>query len=202
MNQNSYVIGIIGGAGTGKTYMSRYLVESLDAMFIEGDQIAHELLKDKTIIKSISETFGQGVLVNGEINRSKLGKIVFNDKESLLLLNKIMHGAMFEMIEEKIEITDKKFVILEAAVMIEAGFSKFVHTMVCLKAHRSIRLERLISSRSIDIKTAESILKSQRQDYADYADYIFDTSGGIENIKNDLEKMINEIREADYEKNN
>ncbi|MDF1618279.1 dephospho-CoA kinase [Petrocella sp. FN5] len=201
MNQNSYVIGVIGGAGTGKTYMSKYLVEKLDALFIEGDQIAHELLKDHEIINGISEKFGADVIDHGEINRSKLGKIVFTDKQSLLELNQIMHGAMFKIIEKKIKTTDKKFIILEAAVMIEAGFSRLVHTMVCLKADKNLRLERLINVRSIDLRTAESILKSQRNDYADYADYIFDTSEGIESIKDDLEKMINEIREAEYEKN-
>ncbi|VDN46031.1 Dephospho-CoA kinase [Petrocella atlantisensis] len=202
MNQNSYVIGIIGGAGTGKTYMSKYLVEHLNAMFIEGDQIAHELLRDKGMIHSISEKFGDDIVENGEINRSKLGKIVFADKQSLMALNEIMHGTMFKMIEEKIRRSDHKYIILEAAVMIEAGFSKLVHGMVCLKAHKDIRLERLISSRSIDLKTAENILKSQRNDYEDYADYIFDTTEGIESIKDDLEKMMNEIREAEYEKNN
>jgi len=201
MSQNSYVIGIIGGAGTGKTYISKYLVQYLDALFIEGDQIAHELLKEKVIIKKIRDYFGDRVVENGEIDRSKLGKIVFSDKQSLLALNEIMHGTMFKMIEEKIKTTDKKYIILEAAVMIEAGFSKLVHSMVCLKAHKDIRIERLISSRSIDLIKAESILKSQRDDYADYADYIFDTSGGIDNIKKDLEVMINAIREAEYEKN-
>ncbi|MCF8020429.1 MAG: dephospho-CoA kinase [Vallitaleaceae bacterium] len=199
MNQNSYVIGIIGGAGTGKTYMSKYLVEQLNAMFIEGDQIAHELLKDKGMIYRISEKFGDDIVENGEINRSKLGKIVFTDKQSLLALNEIMHSTMFKMIEEKIRSSEHKYIILEAAVMIEAGFSELVHAMVCLKAHKDIRLERLISSRSIDIKTAENILKSQRNDYEDYADYIFDTTEGVESIKDDLEKMINEIREAEYE---
>ncbi|PKM53075.1 MAG: dephospho-CoA kinase [Firmicutes bacterium HGW-Firmicutes-5] len=202
MKQNSHVIGIIGGAGTGKTYMSKYLVEKLDAMFIEGDQVAHELLMSEAIIKKIRAYFGDSVVENGIINRSKLGKIVFSDKQSLLALNKIMHGDMFKMIEEKIITTDKKYIILEAAVMIEAGFSKLVHTMVCLNAHRDIRLERLIASRSIDYKKAESILMSQRDDYADYADYIFDTSEGIDYIKSHLEEMLNEIREADYEKNN
>ena len=201
MSQNSYVIGIIGGAGTGKTYISKYLVQRLDALFIEGDQIAHELLKDSTTIKNICEHFGDGILEDGKINRSKLGEIVFSDKESLLILNEIMHGTMFKRIEEKILATDRKYIILEAAVMIEAGFSKLVHSMVCLKAHKDIRIERLISSRSIDLKKAESILKSQRDDYADYADYIFDTSVGIDNIKKDLEVMINAIREAEYDKN-
>jgi dephospho-CoA kinase len=171
-------------------------------MFIEGDQIAHELLKDKAIIKKIRDYFGDSVVENGEIVRSKLGKIVFSDKQSLLSLNEIMHGTMFRIIEEKIKTTDKKFIILEAAVMIEAGFSMLVHTMVCLKAQRDIRLERLIASRSIDFNKAESILKSQRDDYADYADYIFDTSDGLDSIKSNVEEMINEIREADYEKNN
>ncbi|PKM66376.1 MAG: dephospho-CoA kinase [Firmicutes bacterium HGW-Firmicutes-2] len=202
MKQNSHVIGVIGGAGTGKTYMSKYLTEKLDAMFIEGDQIAHELLMSEAIIKKICEYFGDMVVENGKINRSKLGKIVFSDKQSLLALNEIMHGDMYKMIEEKITTTDKKYIIFEAAVMIEAGFSKLVHTMICLIAQRDIRLKRLVSSRSIDYEKAESILMSQRDDYVNYADYIFDTSEGIDPIKNHLEEMLIEIREADYEKNN
>lgn len=116
-----FVLGLVGGSGTGKTYIGRYIASKLQGLFfIEADLIGHDLLLETSIKASLIETFGDAIITEGEINRKALGAIVFNKQDQLDLLNEIMHEAMYQKIAKLIMETPKKFIVLEAAVMIES----------------------------------------------------------------------------------
>ena len=114
------VIGIIGGAGTGKTFFSEKLVKKLDAFFVEGDAVGHSTLNRPEIIQAVSHRFGMDVISpEGVVDRKSLGGKVFGDKDALKDLNAIMHPKMYRVIEEMIRETDRDLNVLEAAVIIE-----------------------------------------------------------------------------------
>lgn len=197
----THVIGVIGGSGTGKTYFAKHVQSYLKAAFIEGDVIGHEALSQKPIIDSIVEAFGSSVIKEGQIDRQTLGAMVFSDKDKLLQLNKLMHPHMYRMIEEKIKSTENKTLVLEAAVMIEAGFYELVDTMIFIRADRDVRLQRLIEFRGISAQRAEQMIENGRKDYHLYSDYIIDTSFGLDFIEEEVDKLLNKIQEAANEKN-
>lgn len=191
-----FVIGVIGGSGTGKTYFAKYVQSLTKGSFIEGDVIGHEVLLMSSIQQELVSSFGQGVVKDGLVDRQCLGAIVFNDHAKLLTLNKIMHPVMKDVIREQVAKTSQHVVILEAAVMIEAGFHELVDQMVYVKADEEVRLQRLIKGRKIDRDRAIAMIHSGRGDYRDYSHIILDTSYGIELLKKELDCLIDSLLEA------
>ena len=98
------VIGLTGGIGTGKSEAARQL-EELGALIISADQVGHEAYTVNTEAwEQVVATFGNGILQDDkEIDRRKLGGIVFSDPSQLKKLNQIMHPRMARIVSDKIE---------------------------------------------------------------------------------------------------
>lgn len=189
------VLGIIGGSGTGKTHFADYLNQQLDGHFVEGDVIGHHALLKPEVIQAIKARYGSGVIKQeGIVDRQALGAIVFSDQEALKDLNTIMHPKMYRMIEKEIQVTDKDFVVLEAAVMIEAGFHRLVDVMFCIIADEEVRLQRLVTKRQIDESRARRMIEAGRQDCEKYGDYIIDTTLDMAVIKDEIDRIIAGLR--------
>ena len=124
------VIGLTGRMGTGKSEVSRIL-HDLGAVVISADQIGHEAYLPHTQAwQEVVVAFGQELLQpNGEINRQKLGDLVFRDTEALARLNAILHPRMAQIMEERIRELERQgaqVVALEAALLIEADWTRLV----------------------------------------------------------------------------
>ncbi len=190
------VMGVIGGSGSGKTHFANYVKDLTCGLFIEGDVIGHEVLLDKNIQAQLIEAYGDSVVKEGQVDRKMLGSIVFNDRSQLEVLNKIMHPVMKEIIREHISKSSEQMIVLEAAVMIEAGFHPLVDVMVYVKADEAVRLERLTKGRGIDYDKARSMINSGRADYRTYSQVVLDTTYGIEILKKELDCLIDGLLEA------
>lgn len=124
------VIGLTGGIGTGKSEVARILAQ-LGAVVINADQVGHEAYRPNSEIwREVLKTFGREILQpNGEIDRKKLGAIVFSDPGQLAALNSIMHPRMARMVAEQIDRLKAEgvpVVVVEAAVLFEAGWDSLV----------------------------------------------------------------------------
>ena len=124
------VIGLTGGIGTGKTEVSR-LLQELGAKVINADQVGHEAYTPHSEAwEEVVKAFGDGILQqNEEIDRRKLGSIVFADPEQLATLNGIMHPRMAAIVREKLgglETLGVEVAVVEAAVLFEAGWDTLV----------------------------------------------------------------------------
>ena len=124
------VIGLTGGIATGKSEVSRILRE-LGATIIDADRLGHEAYQPRTPAwQDVVDTFGEGILQSsGEIDRTRLGAIVFSDPDAREKLNSIMHPRMAEMIQERIghlRHGGTRVVVLEAALLVEAGWESLV----------------------------------------------------------------------------
>ena len=99
-----HVIGLTGGVGSGKTTASKFLQE-LGAHILDADKVGHEsYLPDMPAWKDLIAAFGEDLLrPNQEIDRKKLGAIVFSNPENLAKLNSIVHPRMREMMEQQLE---------------------------------------------------------------------------------------------------
>lgn len=197
MNQNKpMVIGLIGGAGTGKTYIGKLLSEKLPGEFIEADIVGHDLLKLVDIKKELVKLFGEEILIDNEISRKILGKLVFNNKKNLEILNKVMHKYMYKKIDSIIRQTKEDYIVLEAAVMAEAKFYELVDYMVEVTTTYEIQLERLIYKRYINIEKAKAILEIQRYRQNIVIDDRIDTTFDDE----ELDKLLERLRRYRHEK--
>lgn len=124
------VIGLTGGIGTGKTEVSRMLQE-LGATVINADQVGHEAyIPHSEAWEEVVKAFGKDIVrESGEIDRRKLGAIVFSDPAQLSVLNGIMHPRMAAIVSEKLQglaQSGVKVAVVEAAVLFEASWDSLV----------------------------------------------------------------------------
>ena len=98
-----FVIGLTGGIGTGKTYVSS-LLKDLGAAIVNADLLGHEVYTPQSEgWHAVVDTFGEQIVAgNGEIDRRALGGIVFSDENALLQLNAIMHPRIYSLAEQRL----------------------------------------------------------------------------------------------------
>lgn len=194
--KNKVVAALTGSIATGKTVVLDYFRDNLGFKVVSADSVGHEVLKNAEIIEKIGRTFGAEVIKNGCIDRRTLGKIVFSDKAQLLKLNEITHPAILQKTFEIIdEISKTSPVILEAAILIEAGWHKYFETVMLTWCKPEIQLDRLMTRDNISEEEAKKRIASQMSFEAKkpFATHIIDTSYGIEVTRFTLEKIAEEI---------
>lgn len=182
------LIGLTGGIGTGKSTLCK-VADDLGFFVIDADKIGHSILiKDSCAYNEIVESFGKEILSpDGEIDRKKLGGIVFTNPEKLLLLNKITHQKITEKIEKMIEKCDNETAVLEAAVLFESGMDKICDVVVAVIAPKEERARRISERDGVSIENAMLRINSQKNDdfYLSKADRIIFNNGSIEKLYSD-----------------
>jgi dephospho-CoA kinase len=144
---NVKVFGLTGGIGSGKSTVARFLAE-LGAVVIDLDKVGHGVLKKgSSAYKKAVREFGKDILTNeGEIDRARLGRIVFNDRKALTRLNEIVHPAIDKEVEKITRDSRRKgvkVVVLEAAVMLENDKTWQVDEIWVTTANEKTVLNRL-----------------------------------------------------------
>ncbi len=189
------VIGLTGGIGTGKSTVSGKLAE-LGAVVINADQVGHEAFEPHTDVwKEVVATYGKGILrENDEIDRRKLGEIVFNDPEALSRLNKIMHPRMYRMMKDRIEELRKHGVgvlVLEAAILIEAKWTSLVDTVWVTDVPEATVIQRLGNRDGLAEEQILARINSQMpsEERVKYADVVISTDCTLEEVKAKVEEL-------------
>jgi dephospho-CoA kinase len=190
------VIGLTGNFGTGKTTISQMLAE-LGAVIINADELGHELLQpDSQTHKEIVAAFGKSILKsNGEVDRNKLAKLVFDDTTALAQLNQITHPKIYEIVKHKIEEyrhTGAKVVVLEAALLIEAGWTPLVNQVWVTVAPEATVVRRLQSSRVLTEEQVLARLHSQmpQVEKAKQADVVIDTDCSLDALRTKISELL------------
>ncbi|KAB0793521.1 hypothetical protein PPYR_13141 [Photinus pyralis] len=157
-----YVIGLTGGIASGKSGISQRLKE-LGAEVIDCDKVAHDVYKPgRPCHKQIVEVFGGTVIAaNGEIDRPALGAIVFKSAEELDKLNNIVWPAIAEEVSARIRNSSCKVVVVEAAVLLKAGWEKYCHEVWTSFIPSKVAIERLINRNGLSEEQARSRVDSQ-----------------------------------------
>ncbi len=183
------VIGLTGGIGTGKSEVAR-LLESLGAEPINADQIGHEAYTPQSETWSlVVDAFGEVILQeSGEIDRRALGAIVFSDPEEMAKLNGIMHPRMADMVTGRINsLRDEgvQVVVVEAAVLFEAGWETLVDEVWSTDSPVEAVVERLQAARGIGPEEARKRIGSQmdRQERLGRSDVVVDNSGDVAQLE-------------------
>ena len=174
------VVGITGGIGSGKTTVCK-IFELLGVPVFYADDEAKKLYDDKKIISKVIELFGKKILDSTKkVNKKKLAEIVFNHKSSLSKLNAIIHPEVKRKFETwKKKQTSAKYVIKEAAIMIESGSHKDVEYLVSVTADKSLRINRIMNRDKIGKTEVTKRINEQMSDKerAKYSDTIIINDG-------------------------
>ena len=179
------VIGLTGSIGTGKSEAARQL-EALGASIISADQVGHEAYTPNTAAwEHVVSVFGNEILQDdGEIDRRKLGTIVFSDPDQLERLNQIMHPRMARMVADKIEaLRDEgvNVVVVEAALLFEAGWDSLVEEVWVTDSPEQVVIERLKLRNGMPEEEARKRISSQmdRTERLQRSDYVIENSGDM-----------------------
>ena len=154
------IFGITGGTGCGKT-TALQTIESLGGLVLDCDAIYHELLKtDPGLLASINSRF-PGVVENGELQRKKLGAIVFADPQALEDLNAITHAAVKAEVERRLE-TAPALAAIDAIELFTSGLASLCDATVAIVAPLEDRVRRLMARDNISEDYARARIAAQK----------------------------------------
>jgi dephospho-CoA kinase len=142
------VLGLVGGIGAGKSTVADALARH-GGRIVAGDPLGHEALEQPDILARVAEIWGErGILTpDGKVDRKKFGRIVFPSPVERSRLEHLVHPYIEQRIREEIDraVADPavKFVVLDAAVMLEAGWDGVCDKLIYVDAPRPVRLERV-----------------------------------------------------------
>ena len=197
------VIGLTGGILAGKSTISGMLAEK-GAVIIDADKIGHAAYKPHTETwQELLDAFGDGILKkNGEIDRKRLGEIVFADPDALSRLNRIVHPRMREMMREEIEQLRGEgvaVVVLEAAVLIEADWTDLADEVWVAVAPEDVVIKRLRDRGGLSEEQARARIRSQlpAEERAKHADVIIDTDCDISEVRARVDELWGRLQKRE-----
>jgi dephospho-CoA kinase len=183
------VIGLTGGIGTGKSTVAGFMAE-LGAVVIELDKLGHETMRPGgDAWKKLVEYFGEAIIDrDGEIDRSRLGQIVFNDSAALERLNSIIHPEIDTIVDARLaECREKgvKYVVLEAAARLDTDRSSQVDEVWITVAPDDVVLKRLSARSEFSEKESKARIASQlpNEERFKRADVVIDTDCSLDELK-------------------
>lgn len=187
------IVGLTGGIAMGKTTISQFL-KSKAIPVVDADQIAHEILTVDEVKVKLMDTFGESILdKNQNIDRRKLGPIVFNDQRQLEKLNIIVQPYIrTEIVRQLDTFSASKVVVLDAPVLFEQGYEKMVDYLMVIKTSAQIQEERLMQRDSLNEIDAQKRIQAQMpiEEKVKKADIVIDTSGTIEETRSQVVKWL------------
>ncbi|RLC64402.1 MAG: dephospho-CoA kinase [Chloroflexi bacterium] len=199
------LIGLTGNICTGKSTVAGMLAE-LGAEVIDADLVAHEVMRAGTPIHAkIVETFGPGVLApNGEIDRTRLGAIVFADPAALARLEAIVHPATIEAVVQRIAAASSAVVVVEAIKLIESGMADGCDSVWVTTCRPEQQVYRIMGGRGLSRAEAWQRVRAQppQEEKIARADVVIDTSGTLPQTRAQVraawQKLVGRVSGCNY----
>ena len=189
------VIGLTGGIGSGKSEVSRMLA-ALGAQVIDADRIGHQVYEPHTEAwEAVVAAFGKQILQpDGQVDRKKLGSIVFADPEALARLNAIMHPRMYEFISQRLQelrAQGTKVAVVEAAILIEAGWTPLMDELWVTEAAENVVVERVSQRNNLPNEEIRSRIHSQMtgDQRAEHATEVIQNNDGLAELRQQVQEL-------------
>jgi len=157
-----YVIGLTGNIGTGKSVVRRML-EHLGAYGIDADALSHRAIaRGAPGYQPILSAFGRWVLgPDGEIDRVKLGRLVFSDPEALITLERIVHPLVNQAVSFLAQRASQKVIVIEAIKLLESSLVAYCDSVWVTYAAPQIQIARLVQKRRMSEADARQRVNAQ-----------------------------------------
>lgn len=198
-----YLVGLTGGLGSGKTTAGTLLAEACLPV-IDTDQVAHELLGDRNCAAyaQVVKRFGKAVLDRwGRVDRQKLADVVFKSKRRLKTLEKILHPSIEREVGKRLRelaASGERIAILEVPLLLEAGWDRFVDSVVVVDCDEESQVERHMSRTDESAEEAQARMAAQasRRDRLGRADFVLDNSGTLQQLVAQVEGLIDSLNKG------
>ena len=191
------ILGITGGVGSGKSKVLHFLEDEYGAVVCQLDEVAKELQKKGGVCyQKIIELFGTEIIgTDGELDRSRLAALIFQDVKMRQKLNGIVHPEVKKWVEQDIEEKKKRTVplyVIEAALLPEAGYEDICGEMWYIYAKESVRRERLKQSRGYSDEKIARMMEAQSPEriFRSACQAVIDNSGAFDNTKRQIGEIL------------
>ncbi|PVU95446.1 hypothetical protein BB559_002735 [Furculomyces boomerangus] len=199
------IIGLTGGISTGKSTISNHLRKK-GIPIVDADLIARQIMEPGARgYNLVLKNFGKDVLLqnSNQIDRKKLGEIIFRNVEKRQLLNRCTHPAVrTKMLSELLGyyIRGYPMCVLDVPLLFEGGLHRYCNKVVVVSSTEQIQLERLMKRDGITEEQAMSRIEAQMplSEKRKLADMIIENNGTIENTINQVDTIINKIKPSKF----
>ena len=194
-------VGLTGGIASGKSSVSAILAE-LGAVVIDADKLAREVVARGTPgLERVVEAFGSDVLTEeGEMDRPKVGAIVFGDEEKRRVLEGIIHPLVRERSAElEAAAGPDDLVVHDIPLLAESGMAEAFEAVIVVDAPPEVQVDRMMRDRGLTREEAESRIAAQasREDRLAVATYVIDNTGTLEELRQRVEEVYRELTAVD-----
>jgi dephospho-CoA kinase len=196
------VIGIVGGVGSGKSTVAAALAE-LGCAVVDCDAIGHERLADGDVRDEIRRRWGDEVFDHeGQVDRDALAAVVFANADELAALGAIMHPRirrrMMEQIDRARQDPSVAAIVVDGAVLFEAGCDALCTHLVFVDAPAAERQRRVREQRGWDVESWRRREKSQipLDKKAESCDYTIGNSSSVSHLRERIRQLFNTLVHA------
>ena len=180
--QGKYVIGLTGNIATGKSVV-RKMLEHLGVYSIDADALSHRAMaKGAPAYKPIVDTFGRWLLdENQEIDRARLGQVVFSSPDALKKLEEIVHPFVAQAVELLAKRSKHEVIVIEAIKLLEGDLAALCDIIWVTDAPESLQAHRLVEKRGLDKVVAHQRIQAQnpQKEKIEAADIVIDNTGSF-----------------------
>jgi len=166
-------IGLTGGIGAGKTYVSKIFQKMGIPIFNADEQAKKCMVEDSSLKAAVQLAFGESMYLKGVLQKDALANIVFNNTEALGKLNALVHPIVKQKFEDWCTQQSTSIVIKEAAILFESGAHLGLDAVVCVSAPENLRIERVkkrdgSSVEQIQSRMSKQMSQAEKEELADF----------------------------------
>jgi dephospho-CoA kinase len=166
-------IGLTGGIGVGKTYVSKIFQKMGIPIFNADEQAKKCMVDDANLKAAVQLAFGENMYLKGVLQKEELAKIVFNNTEALAKLNALVHPIVKQKFEDWCSLQSTSMVIKEAAILFESDAHLGLDTVVCVSSPENLRTERVqkrdgSSVEQIQSRMSKQMPQAEKEELADF----------------------------------
>lgn len=197
---NTKIVGITGGIGSGKSTAAKLLSESLSSVLIDADKLSREVMAGEDIKERIKLNISPDVFdENNVLDRKKLADIIFNDDEMRNKLNDIVHPLVRKLFWERVkENQNADFIIYDCPLLIEADLTEDVDYIVIVHLDYETQIQRVMNRDecSRDIAISKINAQMSMDEKIKFGDFVIYNDSGIDELKKSIAFVSTRLRQS------
>lgn len=187
------IVAVTGKSGSGKSTLARELAKRLNCRYVDIDKVGHEALYNPSAKDALCEAFGNQILVDGKVDRKKVGKIVFADKKEMDKLTEITWEYMQKVLDQMLSEGDSEYIVFDWALLPNSKYWEIAYVRILANANEQRRKERIMKRDNIS-EEYFNLRESASWDYTNETfDYIFENEYKDECLNAMVERIVLEL---------
>jgi dephospho-CoA kinase len=185
-----FVVGLTGGIGSGKTTVANLFAKK-GITIIDTDQLARDVIEAEPLQKIVKKFGPQVLSADGNLNRSELREIIFNDEKEKIWLEKLLHPLIIESMHQKIKTAESPYCIAIIPLLFETGPYPILNRILVIDATVELQIERAYLRDNVSRESIQKILKSQisREYRLKHADDVIQNTGNLKDLSAAVDRL-------------